>query len=134
MAGGNSGHDELGTYRLGSNYVPVEYRKKSNSKTVHRAIAFDHVRGFSPSCWDTLVYSPSGFESIPMNNVTPLKLDCYADADWANSADDRKSVTAVLPFLCSAPVSWLSKGQATVALSPKKVPRKDADTNVVSVR
>jgi hypothetical protein len=46
-----------------------------------------------------------------------LKLECYADADWANSVDDRKSVTAVLPFLCSAPVSWLSKGQATVALS-----------------
>ncbi len=46
-----------------------------------------------------------------------LQLHCYADADWANDAETRKSVTAVMPWLCGAPVSWISKGQPTVALS-----------------
>ena len=54
------------------NFVEVDFKKRSNSKTVHRGIAWDFVRGFAPSCWDTLIYSSSGFDSVPMNNVTIL--------------------------------------------------------------
>ena len=41
----------------------------------------------------------------------------YCDADWAGCVDDRKSTTGLLLLLCGCPVAWLSKKQATVALS-----------------
>lgn len=51
-------------------FEEVDYKKKSNSKSLHRAIVFGHLRCFAPSRWDTLLYSTaSGFDSVPMNNV-----------------------------------------------------------------
>lgn len=41
----------------------------------------------------------------------------YADADWAGDQDDRRSTTGNLFMMADGPVSWLSKKQATVALS-----------------
>lgn len=49
----------------------------------------------------------------------PPKLDGYADADYANDEDDRKSISGYCYFLFdnSSPVSYSSKSQSLVALS-----------------
>ena len=39
------------------------------------------------------------------------------DSDYANSLDDRRSVTGYVNFLASGPVTWQSKTQQSVALS-----------------
>jgi hypothetical protein len=41
----------------------------------------------------------------------------YADADWANNKDDRRSVTGWVAKINGDPISWSSKKQRTVALS-----------------
>ena len=41
----------------------------------------------------------------------------YADADWAGDQDDRRPTTGNIFLQSGGPVSWLSKKQATVALS-----------------
>ncbi len=51
------------------------------------------------------------------------KLTGYSDADWtaAGDVDDRHSTTGNLFIMAGAPVSWLSKKQAIVALSTSEV-------------
>jgi hypothetical protein len=46
-----------------------------------------------------------------------IKLEVYADADWASDIQDRKSTTGWLVKLCGAAVSWCSRRQDTVAKS-----------------
>ena len=41
----------------------------------------------------------------------------YADADWGNDKDGRKSVTGYVFTFAGGPVSWCSRNQRTVALS-----------------
>ena len=41
----------------------------------------------------------------------------YSDADWASSVDDRHSTSGNVMLIAGGAVSWLSKRQATVALS-----------------
>lgn len=50
---------------------------------------------------------------------TQVQVDvcAYADADWANNKDDRRSVTGWVAKVNGDPVSWSSKKQRTVALS-----------------
>ena len=47
----------------------------------------------------------------------------YCDADWANDPDDRHFTTGHLFLSAGGVISWLSKKQAVVALSPaQKIP------------
>jgi hypothetical protein len=46
-----------------------------------------------------------------------MRLQGYADADWAGSAVDRKSTSGCCFTLGSAMVSWCSRKQTFVALS-----------------
>ncbi|KAL0552084.1 hypothetical protein IC582_011180 [Cucumis melo] len=48
---------------------------------------------------------------------TSSKLDGYCNADWAGSADDRKSTSSGCFFLGNNLVSWFSKKQNCVSLS-----------------
>ncbi|KAF7371927.1 polyprotein [Mycena venus] len=41
----------------------------------------------------------------------------YCDADWANDIADRRSISGYVSFFGSAPISWSSRKQPTVALS-----------------
>jgi hypothetical protein len=44
-------------------------------------------------------------------------LELFSDADWANSPDDRRSVTGYLSMLAGGVVTYNSKKQPTTALS-----------------
>jgi len=46
-----------------------------------------------------------------------LSLHGFTDADWAGSIDNRKSIGGYLVYLGSAPISWKSGKQCTVARS-----------------
>ena len=46
-----------------------------------------------------------------------LVLTCFADADWANDKELRRSVSGIVSQLCGGPVSWRSKMQGCTALS-----------------
>ena len=48
---------------------------------------------------------------------TVCKAVGYSDADWASSVDDRHSTSGNVMLIAGGAVSWLSKRQATVALS-----------------
>jgi hypothetical protein len=48
---------------------------------------------------------------------TKLHLEAFADADWAMDVDSRRSTTGVLLRINSAPISWSSRLQRSVALS-----------------
>ena len=83
-----------------------------------------HLQAFNHQHWDAvkrilrylqgtihygLVFSSGG--------SNPLILEGYSDADWAGDVLDRKSTSAYLFMLGGAPISWMSKKQATIALS-----------------
>jgi len=44
--------------------------------------------------------------------------EAYSDSDWANNPEDRKSITGYFISLAKGPVSWVSRKQKSVALSP----------------
>jgi hypothetical protein len=48
---------------------------------------------------------------------TQVDVCAYADADWANSKGDRRSITGWVSKVNGDPISWASKKQRTVALS-----------------
>ena len=50
---------------------------------------------------------------------SPLALSAYCDADWASDPLDRKSITAMVVFLGSSPITWFAK-KLTVARSSIK--------------
>jgi hypothetical protein len=46
-----------------------------------------------------------------------LQVECYTDADWAGSLDDRRSTSGYCTFVGGTLVSWRSKKQTVVARS-----------------
>lgn len=48
---------------------------------------------------------------------TDGNLRAYADSDWANDMETRRSISGFVITLGSAPISWKSQKQSTVALS-----------------
>jgi hypothetical protein len=57
-----------------------------------------------------LLYTPHG----------NLKVECYTDADWAGSVDDRRSTSGYCTFVGGNLVTWRSKKQNVVARSTAK--------------
>uniref|UniRef100_A0A803NKY9 Uncharacterized protein n=1 Tax=Cannabis sativa TaxID=3483 RepID=A0A803NKY9_CANSA len=50
-----------------------------------------------------------------------LNVECFSDADWAGSIDDRKSTTGYCVYLGGNLITWSSKKQKAVAKSSTKV-------------
>ena len=50
-----------------------------------------------------------------------MRLQGYADADWAGSTVDRKSTSGCCFILGSTVISWCSRKQSSVALSTTEV-------------
>ena len=50
-------------------------------------------------------------------DVTELKLEAYADADYASQRENRRSISGYVMMLGGAAVSWKSKQQSCVATS-----------------
>ena len=80
---------------------------------------FRYLRGtaalglnYRPAEWDR---SSEEFPSIDSNELVPVI--AFADADWAGDTEDRKSTNGFVVQLFGCSVSWVSKKQATVALS-----------------
>ena len=50
-------------------------------------------------------------------DIQNVDLNIFCDADWANDASDRKSISGYVVTVAGGAVSWSSKKQQTVALS-----------------
>ena len=46
-----------------------------------------------------------------------MSVCAYADADWGNDKNDRKSITGWIAMINGDPISWASKKQKVVAQS-----------------
>lgn len=65
------------------------------------------------------------------------KLFAYADANWAEDKQDRKSNTGYVIFVCGGAVSWCSKKQSCVALSSTEaefIALSEASKEVIWIR
>jgi len=56
------------------------------------------------------------FKRNMKNQAEPLQLRAFADADYANDVDNRRSVSGYIVYT-NGPIMWRSKLQQTVALS-----------------
>jgi len=54
---------------------------------------------------------------IRFTKASDMKMECYADSNWAADKDNRRSVSGVFTRFCGGPVWWKSSGQKSVALS-----------------
>ena len=61
---------------------------------------------------------PTGYlSSVSASEAAGVVTVGYVDSDYANSIDDRRSVTGYINFIAEAPYTWQSKTQPSVALS-----------------
>ena len=54
---------------------------------------------------------------ITYRRTSSLQPVGFADSDWGNNTDDRRSITGYMFNMSGAPVAWKSRAQTTVALS-----------------
>lgn len=59
----------------------------------------------------------TSYPTVAREVPVPAVIETYCDADWAGDVDDRRSTSGCIVLLHGCAISWLSKKQATVALS-----------------
>ena len=87
--------------------VSVVSQFMHDPKTIHLE-AVNRILRYLKGCPGTgLLYTKQG----------NLQVECYTDADWAGSLDDRRSTSGYCTFVGGNLVSWRSKKQSVVARS-----------------
>lgn len=70
------------------------------------------------TCKRVLGYSKGTTEiGLQFRPSKRLNLECFSDADWASSPDDRKSTSGYYVFLGGNLINWSSRKQKEVARS-----------------
>jgi hypothetical protein len=80
------------------------------------------LKNFNEDCWITakkiLRYLKESIDvELILDGNKELRLNCFADADWGQDVNDRKSISGSIFLLGGTPIYWKSKKQQTVALS-----------------
>ena len=60
---------------------------------------------------------PTAFYTSNQSKYVEVNIESYVDADFANSVDNRHSISGYAFLLAGGPISWQSRSQPTVALS-----------------
>ena len=60
---------------------------------------------------------PNAYFASNRSKDVDVNIESYVDADFANSIDDRHSISGYAFMLAGGPISWQSRSQPTVALS-----------------
>jgi hypothetical protein len=87
--------------------VSVVSQFMHDPKTQHMNAVLRIIRYLKGCPGRGLLYRPHG----------NLKVECYTDADWAGSLEDRKSTSGYCSFVGGNLVTWRSKKQSVVARS-----------------
>ena len=64
---------------------------------------------------------PTGYFASNRSKDVDVNIESYVDVDFANSIDDRHSISGYALILAGRTISWQSRSQATVALSTMEV-------------
>jgi hypothetical protein len=79
--------------------------------------AIDHLAAVKHKLWYVSGTLKLGCFYKKKSEGVPVRLYGYSDSDMAGDLDDKKSMTGVIFYLGSSPISWLSRKQKVVALS-----------------
>ena len=82
----------------------------------HLSSYVDNVND-SPRVRMSNIHQPFAYSSHYFPGSANVNLVGYSDADFANSVDDRRSITGYVHLLAGAPLSWNCMTQHTTALS-----------------
>uniref|UniRef100_A0A803Q4P5 Mitochondrial protein n=1 Tax=Cannabis sativa TaxID=3483 RepID=A0A803Q4P5_CANSA len=89
----------------------------------------NYFLGFEITCGSCGIHLSQALEIVERHNwarhyVQPSKeltIECFSDADWAGSIDDRKSTTGYCVYFGGNLINWCSKKQKVVAISSIEV-------------
>ena len=108
--------------------VAMLCRSMSNPGPAHWLAAKRVLRHLKATKTKGIRFAPKGHESeqqqetsenalSALTHLSSVPVEAYCDADWAGDVDDRRSTTGVILLLHGSAIAWVSKKQATVALS-----------------
>jgi len=107
-------------YLQGTKHHAITYQRQENTQTQYTTQNNSASASTSATASD-IHHIVSENEVSPLSPRVPMHLSStlivYSDSDWAGDHDDRRSTSGSVILLNGSPVVWLSKKQATVALS-----------------
>ena len=92
-------------------------RHRSSIGSCVEVLCKSYTRSFNCSKTNSQISERNYISWFELQKCAEGNLTGYSDADWAGDVDDRHFTSGNVFFLAGRAVSWLSKKQATVALS-----------------